>query len=160
MSVESSSPAFKFQRRASYLRQSAQKECPHGSLTGLVHSPRQMPHSLLFALDSISTYRSTEDQIRWPSKRPSRLSGIIYLWPFPYKSGEPDVLDEVLSASPVRRRAPDADPKPCPLVRPPPLVGPLASRPVSIISQSPSASRCSLFFSPAVTSGTQQLLYA
>ena len=33
--------------------QSSQKECPQGSMTGLVHSPRQMPHS--FSLPSIAT---------------------------------------------------------------------------------------------------------
>ena len=34
---------------------------------------------------------------------------ILPLTPFPYKSGGPDVSDGVLSASPVRRRAPDGD---------------------------------------------------
>ena len=38
-----------------YPRQSSQKECPHGSLTGLVHSPRQMPQHSLSLVPSISS---------------------------------------------------------------------------------------------------------
>ena len=45
----------RFSSTGPYLRQSSQKECPHGSLTGLVHSPRHMPHSL--TLSSIATER-------------------------------------------------------------------------------------------------------
>ncbi|EJK58111.1 hypothetical protein THAOC_21789 [Thalassiosira oceanica] len=60
--------------RSIYLRQSAQKECPQGSLTGLVHSPRQMPHSFMItstatenkhqAWDNIPTNSSVHQELR------------------------------------------------------------------------------------------------
>ena len=63
-------------RASSHLRQSAQKECPHGSLTGLVRSPKQMPHSLVPSI--IIRRRGTETRLHgshWPRRRKAGKPG-------------------------------------------------------------------------------------
>ena len=96
----------KFSLTRPYLRQSSQKECPQGSLTGLVHSPRHMPHSVAFAFifNTRLLLRSGNHRRPMPIRPASRCDSVPSR--FLYKRGDERCFEctagRALCPSPVR----------------------------------------------------------